>query len=384
MKKSFVLRNLVVATSLAVSATAWADVRIAAILSLTGPAASLGVPEKNALELMPKTVAGQTVRVDYFDDTSVPGRAAELARAAAAGRYDAIIGPTTSAAGMAIVPVAGSAKLPVVSLAASAAQIAPMDEARKWVFKMPQSDGMMADKILADMKSAGITKVAMIRSKDAYGEAWEGTIRKLTKDAGIDVVAAPVFLASSTRINDQVKAAIAAGPDAILIAAAGLPSLLPQVALKRFGYKGVIYQTHGVANADFLRYGGRLVNGTRLPVGPVLVYSGLAADHPARQEAEKYTQSYEKAYGTGSASTFGAHAWDGMLLLSAAIAKVPKGVASGTPEYREALRGALEAVKSLPGAHGTYSMSDKDHNGMDPATSAVMVEVVEGKWKAVK
>lgn len=366
------------------SGMAAADVRIAAILSLTGPAASLGVPEKNAIELMPKSAGGQALRIDYFDDSSVPARAAELARSAASGGYDVIVGPTTSAAGMAVVPVAGTASIPVISLAASAAQIAPMDDSRKWVFKMPQSDNIMAERMVADMKASGIGKLAIIRSKDAYGEGWENTIRKLAKEAGIDIATASVFVSSSTRVNDQVKAAIAGSPDGILIAAAGLPSLLPQVAAKRFGFKGKIFQTHGVANADFLRYGGRLVNGTRLPVGPVLVYSGLAEDHPARQEAERYTQTYEKAYGTGSASTFGAHAWDGMLLLSAAIGKIPKTTASGTPEYRAALRNAIEKTSALRGAHGTYSMTDKDHNGMDPATSAVMVEVDEGKWKALK
>ena len=76
---------------------------------------------------------------------------------------------------------------------------------------------------------------------------------------------------------------VAANPDAILIGAAGTPGATPQKELVARNYKGKIYQTHGVANPDFLRVVGKDGNGTILPIGPMLVYEQLPDSNPVKK-----------------------------------------------------------------------------------------------------
>ena len=196
------------------------------------------------------------------------------------------------------------------------------------------------------------------------------------------MVASERYARNDTSVTAQVLKLMAANPDAILVAGSGTPAALPQVTLKERGYKGKVYQTHGVANADFLRVGGKDVEGTLLPSGPVLVASQLPASNPVKKSAMAYVAAYEAAYGKGTVSTFGAHAWDTGLLLAAAVPQALKKAQPGTPAFRAALRDALEQVKEMPGAHGIFNMSDKDHLGLDQR-ARVMVKIEGGAWKYV-
>ena len=181
-------------------------------------------------------------------------------------------------------------------------------------------------------------------------------------------------------MTGQVLKIASAKPDAVLIGASGTPAVLPERALKERGYSGKYYQTHGVANNDFLRVGAKDVEGTLLPAGPILVASQLPNDNPVKKSALEYVTAYEKAYGKGSASTFGGHAWDAGKLLQAAIPVALKKAQPGTPEFRAALRDALESVKDVAGAHGIFNMSPTDHLGLDQR-ARVMVKVDNATWK---
>jgi branched-chain amino acid transport system substrate-binding protein len=166
----------------------------------------------------------------------------------------------------------------------------------------------------------------------------------------------------------------------VLVAGSGTPAALPQKTLRERGYGGKYYQTHGVANADFLRVGGKDVEGTFLPAGPVLVAEQLPASNPVKKSAAAYVQAYEAAHGKGSVSTFGAHAWDAGLLVNAAVPEALKAGPPGTPAFRSALRDALEQVSNLAGAHGIYNMSATDHVGLDQR-ARVMVKIENGAWR---
>lgn len=166
----------------------------------------------------------------------------------------------------------------------------------------------------------------------------------------------------------------------MLIAGSGTPAVLPQKALKERGYSGLIYQTHGVANNDFLRVGGKDVEGTYLPAGPMLVAAQLPADHPLKKTASEYVAKYEAAHGKGSISTFGGHAWDAGLLMSTAVTQALKKAKPGTQEFRAAIRDALEGIKELAGAHGVFNMSPTDHLGLDQR-ARVMVKIEGGTWR---
>lgn len=358
-----------------------ADINVGVTVSATGPAASLGIPEKNTIELMPKTIAGQKINYIVLDDGSDTTRAvANTRKLITEDKVDIVLGSTTTPNSLAMLDVVAEAQVPMISMAASARIVEPIDAKRRWVFKTPQNDIMMSLAIATHMANNGVKTVGFIGFADAYGEGWYGEFSKVAALKGLQIVANERYARTDTSVTGQVLKLLAAKPDAILVAGSGTPSALPQKALKERGYTGKYYQTHGVANADFLRVGGKDVDDTYLPSGPVLVADQLPANHPVRKSALAYVNAYEAKYGKGTVSTFGAHAWDTGLLMAAAIPEALKKAQPGTPAFRAALRDALENVKDVAGAHGIFSMSPTDHLGLDQR-AYVMVKIVNGAWK---
>ena len=377
-------KTILAALLSAIAATALADINVGITLSATGPAASLGIPEKNTIDLLPKTIAGQKVNYIVLDDASDTTTAVKNTRKLISeNKVDVVIGSTTSPNSLAMVDVAAEAETPMIAMAASSRIVEPMDDKRKWVFKTPQNDAQMSTAIVEHMTSNGVKTVAYIGFSDAYGEGWWNEFSKLAEVRKIQLVGNERFNRTDTSVTGQILKILAAKPDAVLIGGAGTPAALPQKSLKEKGYKGIIYQTHGAANNDFLRVCGKDCEGTVLPVGPVLVADQLPPDHPVRKSALEYVTKYEAAQGKGTVSTFGAHAWDAGLLLATAAPVALKKAQPGTKEFRAALRDALEGTKNLPAAHGVFNMSAADHLGLDQR-ARVMVKVDGGTWKLVK
>jgi len=360
---------------------AHADINVGVTVSATGPAASLGIPEKNSIALMPQTIGGQKVNYIVLDDASDTTNAVSNARKLITeNKVDIVLGSTTTPNSLAMLDVVSESQTPMISMAASAAIVEPVDAKRRWVFKTPQNDIMMSLAIATHMASVGVKTVGFIGFSDAYGEGWYREFTKIAGLKGLTVVANERYARTDTSVTGQVLKIVAAKPDAVLIAASGTPAVLPQRALKERGYAGRYYQTHGVANNDFLRVGGKDVDGTFLPSGPVLVAEQLPASNAVKASAMEYVTKYEAAYGKGSVSTFGAHAWDAGRLMAAAAAQALKKAQPGTPEFRVALRDALEGVREVHGAHGIFTMSKTDHLGLDQR-ARVMVKIENGAWK---
>ncbi len=364
--------------------SALADINVGVTVSATGPAASLGIPEKNTIELLPKTIAGQKVNYIVLDDASDTTTAVKNAKKLITeNKVDVVVGSTTSPNSLAMIDVAAEGETPMIAMAASARIVEPVDDKKKWVFKVAQNDAHMATAIVEHMTSNGVATVAYIGFSDAYGEGWWNEFAKIAEARKIKLVGNERFNRTDTSVTGQVLKILAAKPDAVLIGGAGTPAALPQKTLKEKGYKGVIYQTHGVANADFLRVCGKDCEGTLLPAGPVLVAAQLPNDNPVKKPATEYVAKYEAVHGKGSVSTFGAHAWDAAQLLNAAVPVALKKAQPGSKEFRAALRDALEGVKNLPVAHGVVNMSPQDHIGFDQR-ARVMVQIDNGAWKLVK
>ena len=377
----FLFKPLLIAALCATAAAAWADVNVGVTVSATGPAASLGIPEKNTISLMPKTIAGQKINYIVLDDASdTTAAVANTRKLIAENKVDIILGSTTTPNSLAMIDVASEAKTPMISIAASARIIEPMDAKKKWVFKTPQNDIMMSLAIAEHMAANGVKTVAFIGFSDAYGEGWSEEFAKAAALKKITVVANERYSRTDTSVTGQALKIMSAKPDAVLVAGSGTPAALPQKTLKERGYTGKMYQTHGVANADFLRVGGKDVEGTFLPAGPVLVAEQLPATNPVKKSALAYVTAYEAAYGKGTVSTFGAHAWDAGLLMSSAVPIALKKAQPGTPEFRAALRDALEQTKDVSGAHGVFNMTEKDHLGLDQR-ARVMVKIENNAWK---
>ena len=365
----------------AAAPAAFADIHIGVILSTTGPAASLGIPEEQTIRMWPAEMAGQKVQFTILNDASDTSTAAKnAARLINEDKVDAIIGASVTPTSLVVVEAAGAAKVPVVSLAGGGAIVLPQDGPRKWAFKLAPTEQLQANRVLDHFLKAGGKTMATISFANSYGEGFLKSFEPVAKERGVKIVASERYNPTDPSVTAQVLKAMAANPDAVYIFASGTQGALPQLELAKRGYKGTVYQTQGVANNDFLRVGGKSLEGSYMTVAPALVPEQLPASNPIKKVALDYVQKFEAKHGAGSRSLFGATAWDAMLMIEQAAQESLKKAKPGTPEFRAGLRDALEGTHEFVGAEGVYNMSPKDHNGVD-ARSQVLVKIENGTWK---
>ena len=383
--KSIIQQTLLVAATAMTVSASHAEITIGIDLSSTGPAAAIGIQSANAIRLWPNTIAGQPAKYIILDDATDVSRAVtNFRKLTTENKVDAIVGPNITPAALAGLDVLQETGTPMIALAASAAIVQPPnDPKRRWAFKLPQNDALMAGALVEDMRKRGIKTVGFIGFADSYGEGWWKEFSALAQD-NPKVVAQERFQRNDQSVTGQVLKLIAAKPDAILIAGSGTPAALPQKTLVSRGYKGTIYQTHGIGTLEFLQIGGKDVEGTLFPTGPGVVARELPADHAARSVALDFMNQYEGKYGPNTMTQFAGDAWGAYLLLNDAAARALKtGAKPGTPEFRAALRDALENTKNLVVPNGVLNISDKDHQGFDER-ARVMGTIKDGKFSYAK
>ena len=367
-------------TALAVGA-AHAEITIGVSLGTTGPGSSLGVPYKNAFQLVPKTLGGEPVRYIILDDESKPDSAAKNARKfVSEDKVDALMGSNGVPSGVAMAQVAAEAKTPMVSLT-PLPPLAP--ERQHWTFIVPQPTELMMSAVALHMKGKGVKTVAFIGFSDSWGDLVYNAITSLAPTGGYTVVTNERYGRPDTSVTGQVLKVMSAAPDAVVVGGSGSPGATPQIALKEQGYKGPIYHNHGTVNLPFIQTGKKAAEGAIAPTGALIVAEELPADFPTKAVSLDFVKRYEAAFGAGSRNAFAGYSVDGVLLLDAAAAVALKKAKPGTAEFREALRDALENLKTIVGTHGVYNMSPANHNGLDER-ARVLVKVTNGEWRLLK
>jgi branched-chain amino acid transport system substrate-binding protein len=365
------------ATALMLSVPALADVNVGVVLSLTGPTSALGIPMNNYFtKVWPQTIAGEKVNLIILDDASDPGKGvANTRRLVTEDKVDLIIGSCTTPVAAAMAPVAAEAK--TVQLAASPVGIPPGQD--QWVFRLPQSNDVMAHAMVRHMKKMGVKTVGFLGYTDAYGELWLKAITAEGEKNGIKVVATERFARSDTGVTPQALKLVSANPDAILIGASGSGAAMPELAIIERGYKGKIYQTHGAVTPDLIRIGGKAIEGTYIVSGPAVVAEQLPDSNSSKKLAVDFVTKYEKAVGPNTRNQFAGHAYDAQVVLEKIIPVALKKAKPGTPEFRIALRDALEGMGRTVFSHGIMNWTASDHWGYTNETG-VMLKVVDGKF----
>lgn len=356
---------------------AHADITIGVVQPLTGPASGLGIPVKNGIAIWPKTIAGETLKVVVLDDATDPTTGVKDAqRLVTEDKADIIIGSSATPVAIPMADVTAESGTPQLSTAP--AGLPPGKD--KWFFRLPQSNDVMAYAVVAHMKKQNVKTVGFLGYTDAYGELW---LKALTAEAaknGIKIVATERFARADTSVTGQVLKLTSANPDAILIVASGSGAGMPQKAVMERGYKGKVYQTHAAATQDLMRTAGKDAEGTFVVSGPATVAEQLPDSHPSKAAAVAFVQGYEKAYGPGSRNQFAGHAADALTVLDKAVPVALKKAKPGTPEFRAALRDALEGMGRTVLAHGVLNWTAQDHWGYTTETG-VMLKVVNGAFK---
>jgi branched-chain amino acid transport system substrate-binding protein len=381
MLKKNMLSALILASAIS-APLANAEIKIGVVTSSTGPIALVGIPQKNTIALLPDSAGGERIKYISLDDGSDPTATVKAFKKLIDEEHvDAIIGPSGSGNAMGVIQFAAESGTPMLAPVGTAAVVLPMTEQKKWVFKTTQNDDLIAAALVDQMKKTGIKTIGLIGTADPYGENWGKVMTDLTSKAGIKIVASESFQRQDTSMTGQSLKILMANPDAVLIAAPGSSSVMPQTTLKEQGYQGKIYQTHGAALDPFLRLGGKAVEGTILAASLMLVLDEVP-DSPSRTIATKYVNDYQKIFGNPPA-TFGGNVYDAGLLLQNAVPEALKSGKPGTAEFRKGLRDALENTHELAATQGVYNMTPEDHSGFDER-GRELITVKGGHWTLLK
>ena len=373
------IRLVLLALLLALPARA--EVTLGAVLSLTGPSAGLGIPARNTIELLPKTLGGEPVRWVVLDDGSDPAAAVRAVRKLIEEeRVDAIIGPSNAPASIAVLDAAVGT--PFLSLAGSDAVIQPPEGARRWAFKLFPGERLATGQMAAHMKRTGAGPLAMIGFATALGDGYFAAMRADAAAQGIPIVHEARYSPGDASTAPQVLRLLQAKPGAIFVAASATPATTPIIELRARGFIGPIYTVMGIAGPDALRVGGKSLDGVLLSGVPVLVAEALDDANPVKPTALAFIGAYEAKYGPGSRNLFGATLWDSFLVLDKAAGPALAAARPGTPEFRLALRNTMERVQGMAGAEGVFSLTQADHSGAQP-DSQVLIEIRGGGYRLV-
>src|SRR5665213_2560460 len=349
-------------------------------VTTTGPAAALGIPERNALEFVTKEIGGVPLKVIVLDDGGDPTTATTNARRfVTESKADIIMGSSTTPSSIAVSNVANEAGIPHFGLAPF--PITP--QRAKWSVDMPQPVPIMGKVLYQHMKAHNIKTVGYIGYSDSYGDLWSNDFKSQGVAMGMMLVDEERFARPDTSVTGQVLKLVAANPDAILVGASGTAAGLPQTELRDRGYKGLIYQTHGAASMDFIRIAGKAAEGVIMASGPVIDPEDQPDSALTKKPGLALDKAYEAKYGPNSRSQFAGHSYDAFKVLERVIPVALKKAKPGTPEFREAIREAFVTEHEIAATQGVYNFTDKDRNGLDDR-SRIILTVKNGKYVLVK
>ena len=354
-------------------------IRIGSVVSATGPASFLGDPEQKTLEeYVDKInasggVLGRQLKLILYDDNSDANNANAFAkRLVLQDGVDIILGPSTTGSTMAMVPQIQSSKVPFISFAAATVIVDPV---KPFVFKMPHSDTMAAQKVLGDMKKRGITKFALLSDTGGFGKSGHAETLKLAKTMGMTVSEDQSYGEKDSDMTPQLTKARSSGAQAVFVFGTGQAPTIITKNLQQLGMKVPLYMSHGQASVEFIRIAGKASEGVRMPSPALLIADKLPANDPQRPVSIKYKKEYEDRFKT-DVSTFGGYAYDGLMLAVDAIKR------AGSTD-KEKVRNAIEQTRNFVGVSGIYNMSATDHMGLT-IDAFKMVEIKDGGFRELK
>ena len=361
-------------------AQAQEPIRIGSFLATTGGAAFLGDPEHKTLEMYVEKlnaaggVLGRKLALVAYDSAGDAEKARTFARRLIEqDKVDVIVGGSTTGETMAVVPLVEQAGVPFISLAGAVVIVEPV---KKWVFKTPHTDRMACEKIFVDMRARCASRVALISGAGGFDKSMRAECLKVAKNHGIDIVADETYGAADTDMTAQLtKIRQNTQVQAILNAGFGQGPAIVTRNYRQIGIRVPLYQSHGVASKEFIKLAGEAAEGVRLPAAALLVADKLTDSDPQKTVVANYTRDYQARF-KSDVSTFGGHAYDGLMLAVEAIRR-----AGSTDKAR--VRDALESLRGYVGTGGIVNLSATDHMGLD-LSAFRMLEIRKGDWTLVK
>jgi branched-chain amino acid transport system substrate-binding protein len=364
---------------LGASAMAQAQIKIGAILSISGPAAAMGVGYKGAFDFFPTEIAGQKVEYIVRDDATDANTAFTIAqKMISEDHVDAFIGPSLTASDAAVAPLANQAHVPMIAMAPYEYDVTK----QPYIFTDAQPLSLMVSVVFKHMQQHGVKDIGYIGFSDGWGDQVLAATTRSAQTGNIKILADERYARTDTSAEAQALKLVSVRPQAIMMGNSATPAALPVIALRHRGFKGSIYGNHGIVSPAFIKVGGTATDGVIADTSPLVVYDQLPDGNAIKPVATAFMADYAKKFGPQSVNPFAGYSYDAMLLLKNAIPAALKAGKPGTEPFRVALRDALEKTHELVGVSGVYNMSPTNHNGQDER-AAVLVEVKDGAWRTL-
>lgn len=364
--------------SMSTSVLAADTIKIGTFLAVTGPASFLGDPELKTLQMYVDEinakggVLGRKLELVHYDSGANPKNAVNFVkRLIQSDKVDVIVGGSASGETMAVIPEVTRAGVPFISLAGAIEIVEPVN---KWVFKTPHTDRMAISKIYGDMKKRGISKIALISGDGGFDKSCRAQALALAGSYGMQIVGDESYGAKDTDMTTQLTKLRAANAQAVVNCGFGTGPAIVTKNVRQLGISVPLYQSHGVASKKYIELSGDAAEGVRLPAAALLVADQLPAGDPQKSVLMAYKTKYEAAH--GPVSTFGGHAYDGLMIAVQAIQR------AGSTD-KEKVRAEIERTKGFIGTGGVFTMSASDHMGLT-LDAFKMLEIKKGDWTLVE
>jgi len=376
----------IIAAALAVASlgvgTAQAEITVGFVTSQSGPGSSIGVlydrGMKAAVEYA-SSIGEEKIKFIQLDDGSDPSAATRNARKLVEeNKVDLLIGTATAPSTIAMAAVANELKVPMIAI--SPITVPAADSGDRWAIAMPQPPSLMVKVVVDRMKRDGIKNFAYIGFSDAWGDLVYNGAQKPAEANGMKILTNERYARTDTSVTGQVLKIMATKPDAVLLGGSATQGALPPLTLAERGYKGPLYGTPALLNADFIRVGGKVVEGVLVSAGPVIVAEQLPDSHFSKKISMDFRAAYQKANGMATTDGFSAYSFDAWLVFLDAAKRAMATAKPGTPEFRTALKNAIFTTKDLVGTHAIYNFKPGESYGVDER-SLVLVRLADGKWK---
>ncbi|ADD69225.1 Extracellular ligand-binding receptor [Denitrovibrio acetiphilus DSM 12809] len=361
----------------AFAASAYAEIRLGALLSVTGGASFLGDPEKSTLEMLIEQtnaaggINGEKIKLFIYDTQGREDRAINyINRLAQKDKVLAIIGPSTTGESLAVINRASGFKVPLISCAASARIVTPPNI---FVYKTPQSDVHIAERLFSYLADNKMKTLALLSVQNGFGQTGRNAVLTTAEKYGIEIVADEKYMDKDKDVTVQLSKIKDKNADAVLCwAAGGSPAIVARNAAQ-LGIKN-LYMSHGVASPKFIDLAGDAANGIKLAAGRIVVTEKLDETDKYKAILSKYTNDYEQYTGK-QVSQFGGYAYDAFTLFKAAYMKSGKN--------RVKLAQELQNLKNVLSVTGEFNMTETDHNGLSKE-AAIMLEIRDGQFIPLK
>jgi branched-chain amino acid transport system substrate-binding protein len=379
--------GLVLAMGVASSAPGQQPIKLGFIPDMTGPASSLGLPERDTGLMLQAEIdakggiKGRPVKLVIYDGESTETKTLLAAKKAMEeDRVAALICCSQSGTSLAIKNAVQTAKVPMVSMAASVKIVEPVKDSF-WVFKTPQSDHLIAEVLVDYLVSKKITRVAWMNVDNAFGDSGRLEFDWLAKRAGIVITANERFGDKDVDMTTQLTKVKGSNAQALVVWAIPPAASVVTKNASELGLQIPLFQSHGVANKRFIELAGPAANGVRFPAGKLLTAESLPDSDAQKKTLVAYAKAFEAKY--GPRNTFGGHGWDAIWLAYRAAEAATRANPDDLPSFRAAIRDELEKTKEFVGISGIFNVSATDHNGLDKR-AVTMYEIVNGQWQLAK